>query len=162
MTWLDGLCLLLIVLIASIASWQGTVRSAIALIGFYIGGKVALFLAQRLAPMVQWFPNASANMAFVFVIAFFIVAVLTFLVAYLTEQITQFSLEEADHLVAFPIGLLLGITLTHWIVQLMVWVFGTNPTFTVLVNDSPVAKELLTFQATKEGIARLFQWSQSP
>lgn len=162
MTWLDGICLLLVVLIASIASWQGTVRSAIALVGFYMGGKCALFLAQRLAPMVQWFPHASANVASVFVIAFFIVAMLTFLVAYLTEQITQLSLEEADHLVAFPIGLLLGITLTHWIVQLMVWVFGTNPAFIVLINNSPVAKELLTFQATKGAIARLFQWSQSP
>lgn len=162
MTWLDGVCLLLLLLIASVASWQGTVRSVVALVGFYFGGKLAQFLAERLAPMVGWFSTVSATKAFLFVLAFFVVAGLTFLAAYLVEQVTQFSLEEADHLVAFPIGLLLGITLTHWVVQLMVWAFADSPSFALLVKNSPVAYELLTFQATKGAIVRLFQWSQSP
>jgi uncharacterized membrane protein required for colicin V production len=161
-TWLDVVCLLLILLIASVASWQGTVRSAVALVGFYLGGKLAQFIAERLAFMVGWFPTESASKAFLFLLAFLVVAGLTFLAAYLVEHVTQFSLEEADHLVAFPIGLLLGITLTHWVVQMMVWSLATNPSFSALLQNSPVAKELLTFQATKGAIAALFQWSQSP
>jgi hypothetical protein len=43
---------------------------------------------------------------------------------------------------------------------MMVWSLATNPSFSALLQNSPVAKELLTFQATKDAIARLFQWSQ--
>lgn len=162
MTWLDILCLLLVLAVASVASWQGTLRTTVALVGFYFGGKLTLFLARRLAHIVHWHADPHINAALLFTVVFVFVAVLVIVAAYLIEQLTQFSLEEADHLVAFPLGLVLGMTLVHWVVQVLAWGYADNPSFILLMNNSPIARELLTFQATKGAIARLFQWSQSP
>ncbi len=162
MTWLDVLCILLIILIASVASWQGTVRSAVALVGFYIGGKLSQFLAERLASSVQWFATVDANKAILFVIAFTILGIVTFVAAYFIDQALQLSLEEVDHLIAFPIGLFVGIVLTHWFVQMLDWIYGAKPSFATLLDGSPVAKEMLTFKGVKKAIGLLFQWKESP
>lgn len=162
MTWLDGICILLILLIASVASWQGTVRTSVAMIGFYIGGKLSLFFAERMASSVHWFASADANKAVLFVIAFLVLGAITIVAAYFIDQALQLSLEEVDHLIAFPLGLILGIILVHWFVQMIVWVYGAKSSFAVLLNNSPVAKEMLTFQATKGAIAALFRWKESP
>lgn len=161
MTWLDGICILLILLVASVASWQGTVRTAVAMVGFYIGGKLSLFFAERLANSVQWFASVDANKAVLFVIAFVLLGAIIIALAYFVDQALQLSLEEVDHLIAFPLGLILGIVMVHWFVQMLVWVYSTNPNFSTLMNNSPVAKEMLTFQATKGAIAALFQWKES-
>ncbi len=162
MTWLDGVCILLILLIASVASWQGTVRSGVAVIGFYIGGKLSGFFAERLAPSLQWFASMDANKAVLFVIAFLVLGAITIAGAYFIDQALQLSLEEVDHLIAFPLGLIIGVILTHWFVQMLVWVYGAKSDFALLVGNSPVAKEMLTFQATKGAVAALFQWKESP
>lgn len=162
MTWLDGICILLVLLIASVASWQGTLRTAVAMVGFYIGGKLSLFFAERLANSVQWFAFVDANKAVLFVIAFVLSGAIVIALAYFVDQALQLSLEEVDHLVAFPLGLILGIVVVHWFVQMLVWVYGANQNFSALMNNSPVAKEMLTFQATKGAIAALFQWKESP
>ncbi|MCS7192259.1 MAG: CvpA family protein [Armatimonadetes bacterium] len=162
MTWLDVICILLIILVASVASWQGTVRSAVALVGFYIGGKLSHFLAERLALSVQWFPTIDANKATLFILAFVILSVVTFVAAYFVDQALQLSLEEVDHLIAFPIGLFVGIILTHWFVQMLVWIYGVQPNFADLLEGSPVAKEMLTFKGVKKVIAIIFQWKESP
>lgn len=161
MTWLDGICILLILLVASVASWQGTVRTAVAMVGFYIGGKLSLFFAERLANSVQWFAFVDANKAVLFAIAFVLLGAIIIALAYFVDQALQLSLEEVDHLIAFPLGLILGIVMVHWFVQMLVWVYGANPNFSTLMNNSPVAKEMLTFQATKGAIAALFQWKES-
>lgn len=161
MTWLDGICILLILLVASVASWQGTVRTAVAMVGFYIGGKLSLFFAERLANSVQWFASVDANKAVLFVISFVLLGAIIIALAYFVDQALQLSLEEVDHLIAFPLGLILGIVMVHWFVQMLVWVYSTNPNFSTLMNNSPVAKEMLTFQATKGAIAALFQWKES-
>lgn len=162
MTWLDLVCILLILLIASVASWQGTVRTAVAMAGLYIGGKLSLFFAERLAPSVQWFASVDANKAILFAIAFILLGIIALALAYFIDQALQLSLEEVDHLIAFPFGLILGIVLVHWLVQMLVWVYGSKPSFVNLVSNSPVAKEMLTFQATKGAIAALFRWKESP
>ncbi|MDW8028912.1 MAG: CvpA family protein [Armatimonadota bacterium] len=162
MTWLDILCILLIILIASVASWQGTVRSGVALIGFYIGGKLSQFFAERLAPSIHWFASADANKAVLFAIAFILLGAITIAVSYFVDQALQLSLEEVDHLIAFPIGLLLGVVLTHWFVQMLAWVYSAKPSFVALIEGSPVAKEILTFHGTKKAIALLFRWKESP
>lgn len=162
MTWLDGVCFLLILLIASVASWQGTVRSGVAVVGFYLGGKLSGFFAERLSSSVQWFASVDANKAVLFVLAFVILGAIVIAVAYFIDRALQLSLEEVDHLIAFPLGLIIGIILVHWFVQMLVWVYGTKPSFAVLLGNSPVAKEMLTFQATKGAIAALFQWKESP
>jgi uncharacterized membrane protein required for colicin V production len=162
MTWLDGLCIVLILLIASVSSWQGTVRTAVAMVGFYIGGKLSLFFAERLASSVQWFTSVDANKAVLFVIAFVVLGAITIAAAYFVDQALQLSLEEVDHLIAFPLGLVVGVILTHWFIQMLVWIYGAKPSFAALLGGSPVAKEMLTFQATKGAIAALFQWKESP
>ncbi len=162
MTWLDGLCLLLILLIAAIASWQGTVRTGVAVVGFYVSGKLGQFLADRLAPSVQWFATTDANKAALFAITFLLLGGLTVVAAYLVDQVLQLSLEEVDHLIAFPLGLIVGVILTHWVVQMVVWLYGANPSFAALIDRSPVAKEMLTFQGLKGFIGLLFQWKESP
>ncbi|MFN3421819.1 MAG: CvpA family protein [Armatimonadota bacterium] len=162
MTWLDGVCILLILLIASVASWQGTVRSGVAVVGFYLGGKLSGFLAERLASSVQWFASVDANKAILFVLAFIILGAIVIAAAYFIDQALQLSLEEVDHLIAFPLGLIVGVILVHWFIQMLVWVYGTKSSFAVLLGNSPVAKEMLTFQATKGAIAALFQWKESP
>ncbi len=161
MTWLDGICILLILLIASVASWQGTVRSGVGVVGFYISGKLSGFFAERLASSVQWFASADANKAVLFVIAFLVLGAITIVAAYFIDQAFQLSLEEVDHLIAFPLGLIVGVILVHWFVQMLVWVYGTKPGFVDLLEGSPVAKEMLTFQGTKKAIALLFQWKES-
>ncbi len=161
MTWLDGICILLILLIASVASWQGTVRSGVGVVGFYISGKLSGFFAERLASSVQWFASADANKAVLFVIAFLILGAITVIAAYFIDQALQLSLEEVDHLIAFPLGLIIGVILVHWFVQMLVWIYGAKSSFALLVSNSPVAKEMLTFQATKGAIAALFQWKES-
>ncbi|MCS3920362.1 CvpA family protein [Fervidibacter sacchari] len=162
MTWLDGLCIVLILLIASVSSWQGTVRTAVAMVGFYIGGKLSQFFAERLALSVQWFASVDANKAVLFVVAFIVLGAITIAAAYFLDQALQLSLEEVDHLIAFPLGLIVGVILTHWLVQMLVWVYGAKSSFAALIGNSPVAKEMLTFQATKGAIAALFQWKESP
>jgi len=162
MTWLDGVCLLLILLIASVASWQGTVRSGVAVAGFYIGGKLSGFFAERLASSVQWFASPDLNKALLFVLAFLVLGAVTIALAYFIDQALQLSLEEVDHLIAFPLGLIVGVILVHWFVQMLVWVYGAKSSFALLLNNSPVAKEMLTFQATKNAIALLFRWKESP
>lgn len=162
MTWLDVLCILLIILIASVASWQGTVRTGVGLVGFYIGGKLSQFFAERLAQSVQWFASVDANKAVLFMITFTVFGAITIAAAYFVDQALQLSLEEVDHLIAFPIGLLIGIVLTHWFVQMLVWVYGTKSGFMALIESSTVAKEILTFHGTKKAIALLFQWKESP
>jgi len=162
MTWLDGLCIVLILLIASVASWQGTVRTTVAMVGGYISGKLSLFFAERLATSVQWFASIDANKAVLFFMAFLVLGAITIAAAYFIDQALQLSLEEIDHLIAFPLGLIVGIILTHWLVQMLVWVYGGKPSFATFIGNSPVAKEMLTFQATKGAIAALFQWKESP
>lgn len=162
MTWLDGVCILLVLLIASVASWQGTVRGGVTLFGFYFGGKLSQFLAERLAASANWFALPELNKAAVFAIALLLLSSITLVAAYYASEIAQFSLEESDHLVALPIGILVGVTVAHWLVQLMVWMYPPNSPFHQLLASSPVAKELLTFHAIKSAIAYLFQWSRSP
>ncbi|MCS7185439.1 MAG: CvpA family protein [Armatimonadota bacterium] len=162
MTWLDGVCILLILLVASVASWQGTVRSGVAVVGFYIGGKLSGFFAERMASSVQWFTSVDANKAVLFVLAFLVLGAITIIAAYFIDQALQLSLEEVDHLVAFPLGLIVGVILAHWFVQILVWFYGSKSSFAVLIGNSPVAREMLTFQATKGAIAALFQWKETP
>lgn len=162
MTWLDGLCVLIILLIASVASWQGTVRTLVAMVGFYFGGKLGLFFAERMATSVQWLGSVDANKALVFTVAFIVLGAITIAAAYFIDQALQLSMEEVDHLIAFPLGIVVGIVLTHWLIQLLVWVYGTNPSFSALIGSSPVAKEMLTFRATKGAIAALLKWKETP
>ncbi len=162
MTWLDGVCLLLILLIAAVASWQGTVRTGVAVVGFYIGGKLSHFFAERLAPSMQWFASADANKTALFILAFLLLGGLTVAAAYFLDQMLQLSLEEVDHLIAFPLGLVVGVILTHWLIQIVVWLYGSGPNFAALLGRSPVAKEMLTFHGLKSALALLFQWKETP
>ncbi len=161
MTWLDSVCLLLILLIACVASWQGTVRTTVVMVGFYLSGKLSQFFAERLAPTVHWFAATEANTAVLFLVAFIVLSAIVLVVAYFLDQALQLSLEEVDHLIAFPLGLIVGIILTHWLVQVLVWVYGAHSPFEMLVERSPIAREMLTFQATKGAMAALFRWKES-
>jgi hypothetical protein len=91
-----------------------------------------------------------------------VLGAITIAAAYFVDQALQLSLEEVDHLIAFPLGLIVGVILTHWFIQMLVWIYGAKPSFAALIGSSPVAKEMLTFQATKGAIAALFQWKESP
>lgn len=162
MTWLDVVMLLLILLITAAATWQGILRAGVSLVGFYLGGKFSAFLAERLAPTIALAGRPETNKAIVFIIAFLILCGLTLGAAHLIALISQFSLEEAEHLIALPIGLLISLTITHWFLQILVWLYPSGAGFHALLNASPVAKELLTFQATKNAAAFIFGWLKKP
>ncbi len=162
MTWLDVLVLVLILLVTCVATWQGALRAGVSLVGFYLGGKFSAFLAERLAPIVALAERPETSKAIVFIVAFLILGGLAFGAAHLIAVMSQFSLEEAEHLVAFPFGLLIAITFVHWVLQVLVWLYPSGAAFHDLLNASPVAKELLTLKATKGAIAFLFKWRETP
>ncbi|MCS7224624.1 MAG: hypothetical protein NZ959_08740 [Armatimonadetes bacterium] len=146
MTWLDGLCLLLLVVLAAVATWLGTVKAVAFLIGAYAGGKISHFLAERSLFIFQGQLTPDTTKAVVFLLAMVFLLFLTIGAGHLISHSVHIS-EETDHLIAFPIAVLVGITLVHWFVQVLVWFSPQG--FGKLLSSSPIANEFLTFATTK-------------